>query len=90
MSQFPYATTGYDLSMYNPDAQSQLPSHNPSYLPPGTIDPRSVNILYRDPSLAERQAGRPARVGHASSATAGHDGQGAEAPYFGELHSSCL
>lgn len=63
MSQYSYAPTGYDLSMYNPDAQSQLPSHIPPY-PPGTIDPRATTAdgSLRHPSLAERQAGRPAHV----------------------------
>lgn len=63
MSQYSYAPTGYDLSMYNPDAQSQLPSHIPPY-PPGTIDPRATtaDASLRHPSLAERQAGHPAPV----------------------------
>ena len=60
MSQYPYAATGYDLSMYNPDAQSQLPSHIPPY-PPGTIDPRATtaDASLRHPSLAERQSACP-------------------------------
>ncbi len=69
MSQYSYAPTGYDLSMYNPDAQSQLPSHIPPY-PPGTIDPRATtaDASLRHPSLPERQAGRPAPV-YPTSAT---------------------
>jgi hypothetical protein len=69
MSQYSYAPTGYDLSMYNPDAQSQLPSHIPPY-PPGTIDPRATtaHASLRHPSLAERQAGHPAHVCATSAA----------------------
>ena len=69
MSQFPYDATGYDLSMYNPDAQPHLPSHLPPY-PPGTIDPRATttDVSHRHPSLAERQAGRPAPA-YTTSAT---------------------
>jgi len=71
MSQYSYAATGYNLSMYNPDAQSQLPSHIPPY-PPGTIDPRATtaDASLRHPSLAERQAGRPAHVYTTSAAYA--------------------
>jgi len=73
MSQYPYTATGYDLSMYNPDAQSQMPSHIPPY-PPGTIDPRATttDASLRHPSLAERQAGRlPAAYTTSTSYPAG-------------------
>ena len=90
MSQFPYAATGHDLSTYNADAQPQLPFHIPPS-PTDSID--SIDLAYishRHPSPAERQAGRPAPVGHAGSTTSGYDGQGAEDPHLGELHLSCL
>jgi hypothetical protein len=69
MSQYPYAATAYDLPMYNPDAQPQIPSHMPPY-PPGTIDPRATttDVSLRHPSLAERRAGHPSPVYSTSAA----------------------